>query len=172
MVIKKQHREIGFTLIELLLVVAIIAILASVIYVALNPLVRFRNSRDAARWQDIDAIIGALALDQLDNGGLYHDAITDLEDGKVYMITDGNVTVGCDDQNIYCDTNVSGDTDCVNLDFLVDEGYLGDIPVSPNGEGSWSAAQTGYTLERDADNGILKVRACESENSSEIFLVR
>ena len=45
----------GFTLVELLIVIAIIAIIAAVIFVALDPLTRFQDSRDSARWQESSA---------------------------------------------------------------------------------------------------------------------
>ena len=37
----------GFTLIELLIVIAIIAVLAGAVFVALDPLTRFRDARNA-----------------------------------------------------------------------------------------------------------------------------
>ena len=43
----------GFTLIELLIVIAIIAILAGVVFVSLNPSQRFKDARDATRWKAV-----------------------------------------------------------------------------------------------------------------------
>ena len=159
----------GFTLIELLIVIAIIAILASVIFVALDPLTRFSDSRDSARWQDGSAISTATKVDQVDNGGGYLAAISNLNAGEIYMI--GTAVAGCDDQNTYCDTNVTDDNNCVLLDALATEGYIGQVPISPNGDGDWTANITGYTLERES-TGIIHVRACESENSNEIMISR
>ncbi len=161
----------AFTLIELLIVVAIIAIIASVIFVALNPLVRFQDSRDSARWQDVAAVSKAIKIDQIDNGGNYISVITNLAPGSVYMIVDGAIVSGCDDNNTNCDTDVTGDNYCANLASLVTEGYLGDVPVSQDGSGTWSSSITGYTLQRDS-TGIIIVRACESENSTEIEITR
>jgi type IV pilus assembly protein PilA len=166
----------GFTLIELLIVIAIIAIIAAVVFVALNPLKRFQESRDARRWSDVNAILHAIKVDQVDNGGTYLPAISSLTSGSVYMIVDGNgstaMTAGCDDNNTYCDTNVTGDTTCVDLDGLVTEGYLGDIPISPAGNVAWDDGDTageegtGYTLSYNSTTGIVTVRACESEDTS------
>ena len=50
----------GFTLIELLIVIAIIAILAGVVFVSLDPLQRFLDARDAARWTDVTAVLSAV----------------------------------------------------------------------------------------------------------------
>lgn len=161
----------GFTLIELLIVIAIIAILASVVFVILDPLTRFRDSRDSARWQDVSATLEAVKIDQVDNGGDYHSNVSNLTIGQVYMITDGVVGAGCDDQNAFCDADVNDDDNCVDFSFLVDEGYLGDVAVSPRGEGAWTSNITGYTVEREA-NGALTVRSCESENSTVVELVR
>ena len=60
----------GFTLIELLIVIAIIAILAAVVFVSLDPLTRFQDARDARRWTDVDAVLSAMKLDQVDQGGI------------------------------------------------------------------------------------------------------
>lgn len=164
-----QKMQRGFTLIELLIVIAIIAILAAVVFVALDPLTRFRDSRDSSRWTSVSELMSAIKVDQVDNGGDYLTAIQNLTPSRVYMI--GTDVTGCDDNNTYCDTDVSSDTSCVDVTGLVTEGYIGEVPVSPNGEGSWTAGHTGYTLQRDA-TGILWLRACESENTSEIYVAR
>ncbi len=164
-----NHR--GFTLIELLIVVAIIAILAAVVFVALDPLTRFQDSRDSVRWQQASEIMSAIKLYQVDNGGYYPSNVTSAASSVVYMINDGSIVTGCDSQNASCDTDVTATASCINLSDLVTGGYLGQLPISPEGVGTWSAGVSGYTLEKDA-NGALHVRACESENSEEIEIVR
>lgn len=158
-------------MIEILIVVAIIAILAGVIFVTLDPLTRFRDARDSQRRAEVTSILNAVKIDQVDNRGSYLAAVAGTNAGEVYMITDGAVLIGCDDQNANCDTDVTADTNCVDLVGLVTEGYLGDVPVSPNGAGSWTSNITGYTLQRNA-NGLVNIRACESENSTEIWTAR
>jgi len=168
----------GFTLIELLIVVAIIAILAAVIFVALDPLKRFQDSRDSVRWQEVTSIAQAIELDFLDNGGVYLSDIDVLTVGNVYMIVDGAMGSGCEDNNAFCDTNVTSSGSCVDLSDLVAENYLPDIPVAPDsGDVAWDDGGTigdegtGYTLERISTSTIY-VRACESENSTEIEVLR
>lgn len=167
--IKKQS---GFTLIELLLVIAIIAILAAVIFVALDPLTRFQDARDSARWSDASSILSAIKIDQIDNRGNYLTSIQNIpaaSSTEVFMITNGAIASGCDDSNAVCDTAVTDDDNCVDLGGLVTEGYLADIAVSPNGDGTWLASSTGYTLQKNS-NGTITVRACESENADEIVV--
>jgi prepilin-type N-terminal cleavage/methylation domain-containing protein len=159
----------GFTLIELLIVIAILAILAAVVFVALNPLVRLQDSRDARRASDVTELLSAIKTDQVDNGGSYVAAISGLNAGEVYMI--GTAVATCDDQNANCDTNVTDDDNCADLTALVTEGYLGSVPISPNGSGTWVAGTTGYTITRASTN-IVTVRACESENTTEISSAR
>ncbi len=163
----------GFTLIELLIVIAIIAILASVIFVALDPLTRFKDSRDSARWQNVSAIATAIKVDQIDNGGSYLTTITNMTSGTVYMISDGGNGSGCDNNNTYCNVNVSSDGACVDLSGLVVQGYIGAVPIAPEGDPdvTWDSDVTGYTLERES-SGIIHVRACENENSNEIMISR
>ena len=58
----------AFTLIELLIVITIIAIIAAVIFVALNPLARFSSARDTIRVSQVTQIKKALDLYLMDNG--------------------------------------------------------------------------------------------------------
>lgn len=164
-----HSRTRGFTLIELLIVIAIIGILAAVVFVALDPLTRFKDARDSSRWSDINALIGAIKLDQIDNGGFYISAVSGTATGSVYMI--GTDVAGCDDYNAFCGVNVTNDTACVDLTGLVTEGYMGSVPISPNGLGTWTAGHSGYTLQR-ASTGILTVRSCEAENTTTIEIAR
>jgi len=161
----------GFTLIELLIVIAIIAILAAVVFVALDPLTRFRDARDSRRWADSNSLLSAIKLDQVDNGGSYLTAITNMTSGTAYMI--GTATTGCDDAYDAgnCDVNIVADTACVDLSGLVTEGYLGSVPTSPNGVASWSSSSTGYVLTRWS-TGVVTVATCESENTDTISISR
>ena len=168
----KKNRIInrGFTLIELLIVIAIIAIIAAVVFVALDPLSRFQDARDSSRWSDVSALVSAIKVDQVDNGGSYLGVISTSTNASVYMIgtcTSGATAVGITD---YCDTDPE-QTACLDITSLADEGYVSSIPISPNGEGTWTSSTTGYTIEKRG-NGILFIRACESEGGDEIEIAR
>jgi len=57
---QKQAR--GFTLIELLIVIAILAILATVVLLVINPVQMFAQARDSQRIYDLNTLSNATAL--------------------------------------------------------------------------------------------------------------
>lgn len=164
-----MKKEKGFTLIELLIVIGIIAILAAVVFVALDPLTRFRDARDSARWTDISGILSAVRVDQVDNGGSYIAAIGSLTPDTDYVI--GTNSGAACTALASCDQPISAGN-CTDLTGLKTEGYLGKIPVSPKGAAiTWDDGKTGYYVRRNTNNSVT-VGACESENTNTISVTR
>jgi len=152
----------GFTLIELLIVIGIIAVLAGVAFVALDPLQRFQEARDATRWSDVTAVLNAAKVDQVDNGGAYLAAITALTAGSNYTI--GTCATGGDSG---C-TAVTTQAACADLTGLATEGYVSAIPQDPSGG---TAAKTDYYITKSA-TGAITIGACDPEGGSAISVSR
>ncbi len=159
----------GFTLIELLIVIAIIAILAAIVFVALDPLKRFRDARDSRRFADVSAILSAVRVNQVDNGGNYIPSITLLTAGTNYMIGTNTGAACTAASNLPC-VPVAG-TNCVDLTALQTGGHLGSIPISPAETGTWNAGKTGYYLIKNANNSVT-VGSCEVGNAASIVITR
>lgn len=143
----------AFTLIELLIVIAIIAILATVVFVALNPPKRFADARNARRTADVQSILTAIHQYIVDNGGTIPPGVGS-----------GNQLGTCATGGA---TNCAGAANaCLNMSTTLAQ-YLRSIPVDPQG----TAAETGYYVESDANNMIL-VRACLAEQQAIIEAAR
>lgn len=156
----EANRTRGFTLIELLIVVAVIAILAGLLFVTLKPLQRFQDARNAQRWADVNALLSAIKLDQVDNGGTYYTAIANMTDNTYYQI--GDASIGCDTSCLNPTYDLQ--SACVDIYDLIDEGYLAELPLEPNNADAIED-HIGYYLYK-YNSGQICVGACAEEQGS------
>lgn len=64
-----QKSARGFTLIEVLLVIGLIAILAAIVIIAINPARQFAQARNTQRHSNVTAILNAVHQNMIDNNG-------------------------------------------------------------------------------------------------------
>ena len=146
---------------ELLIVITIIIVLASAVFVALNPAKRFQDARNARRSSDVASILSALKTQQVDNGGSYLASVAALTVDVPYQI--GTGATGCD-------TGCAGVTQaaCADLTGWKTAGYLGSGPADPS---SGTDAKTLYSITR-ATAGTLTINACAPEGTAVISVSR
>ena len=148
--IRSTSSRRGFTLIELLLVIGIIAILASIVIIAINPTKQLGSARDAQRRSDVNTILNAVYQYSIDNNGNLPTTIP---------ATAGEI----------CSYN---STDCtggdVDLDVLVGN-YLVSIPMDPQAPASGTG--TLYTILQDTNKRIT-VTAPRAEQAASISVTR
>lgn len=170
-------REKGLSLIGFLVIVLIIiTIIASYLFF-FNPVRKFKSARDAKRWEDTSLILNAIKGYQENNNGSFLKDMKGLYPNEWYMIVGGPMTIGCDDNNDFSDVEIYKDNHCVDISELVNDGYLGNVPVSPTGKIKWDSGisngnkGTGYALMIN-DKGVLYIQSCESENTDQILIYR
>lgn len=139
----------GFTLIELLLVIGIIAILAAVVIVAINPTKQLGDARNAQRRSDVKTILDAVYQYALDNNGNIPSGITT----TARFICKSGVNVSCNNG--------------VSLNVLTGS-YVVAIPSDPR---SSTATGTNYRIQ-SVQNGRITVTAPGAENSATISVTR
>jgi prepilin-type N-terminal cleavage/methylation domain-containing protein len=122
----KNHRS-GFTLLEILLVVGIIAILAGIVIVAINPSRQLAAARDTERRSDLKQINNALLQYYIDNQS-FPESVASETLTEICNSGSGDGT-GCVDGTI-------------NLSALVPK-YLSAIPTDPKGS---TDTTTGYRI--------------------------
>lgn len=74
----------GFTLIEILVVIGLIAILAAIVLIAINPARQFAQARDTQRTNDVSAISNAIGQYIADHKGIATTTFVSSTDAKLF----------------------------------------------------------------------------------------
>ncbi|HSX16949.1 MAG TPA: type II secretion system protein [Patescibacteria group bacterium] len=163
----KQNAQKGFTLLEVLLVVAIIAILAGIVIIAINPGKNLGDTRNAQRSADVNTIINGTYQYILDNNGNLPGI--GARTGAVAIPTAPTAAAEI------CNSTTSTCTGLVDLAVLTTNGkYVVAIPKDPQAPGCGTGCGTngtGYNIQKDA-NGRLIVSAMNPEQGKTISVTK
>lgn len=149
--LKKFKSQSGFTLIELLVVIGILAILLSIVLIAINPARQFGQANNTKRRSDVTQILNAIGAYAADKKGVLPTGIT---------TTAVEIGSGAGQANICADLLTT---------------YIPALPRDPQLTGgditSCATYSTGYSVVKDANNRVT-VSALTPENSETITISR
>jgi prepilin-type N-terminal cleavage/methylation domain-containing protein len=145
----------AFTLIEVLVVIGIIAILAAIVVVAINPARQFAQARDSQRTSNVNSILNAIGQRMADNKGLFRDP------------ADATCLLSMD---IPTATSTIASSGGVDLRPCLVPTYMAELPIDPTGGVPLVgiAYNTGYTVSKDALTGRITVSAPFATSTSEL----
>jgi prepilin-type N-terminal cleavage/methylation domain-containing protein len=139
----------GFTLIEVLIVIGIIAILAAIVIVAINPARQFAQANNTTRTANVTTILNAIGQDIADNKGVFGGVCSSV------TLPTTLTPIG------------TGGAGFVDLTCLTPT-YVTAIPADPT---AGSTADTKYTVVVDT-NGRVTVAAPSAQLSQAISVTR
>ena len=151
----------GFTLIEILVVIGMLAILTTVVLVAVNPLRQFAQARNSQRQSNVAAILNAVTERIADNGGTFISSSSEQSDACRTYLASGAHTI-----------NKSQ----LDLRSCLVPSYLPELPYDPStGSNSCTTAgcggtgesyDLGYTVQQDASTNRVTVCAPAAAESA------
>lgn len=142
----------GFTLIEILVVIGIIAILAAIVIIAINPAKQFAQARNTERGASVNAILNAIGQRMADNKGVFA--------GTFGSYTCPTLTTAT--STIYSATTTA--IGAIDLSCLTPT-YIPSLPIDPT---AGSGDNTGYTVTVDSTG---RVNVCAPAAANETALV-
>lgn len=141
----------GFTLVEVMLVIVIIAILAAIVIIAINPGRQISQANNTQRSSDIKALLDGVSEFAVDNRGTLPTGITATP------------------------TVVGSASGLIDLCASLVPTYLAEMPFDPTASGasytSCSDYNTGYQISADTNNR-LTVTAPDAELDATVSITR
>ncbi len=145
----------GRDFVTFLVVIGIIAILASVVVVALNPARQFAQARNTQRFSNVNAILNAIGQNSADNKGVFTCAA-----GLIPTST----------------TNMASSSGAYDIANCIVPTYISLMPSDPSTAGSHytsnSDYNTGYSLVQSSSTGRITVSAPGQELGQVIAVTR
>lgn len=157
----KKHRKNythyqGFTLLEVLMVIGILAILAAVVLVAINPARQFKIARDTQRNSNVSTILNAIGQNMTDHAGSF------ACEGVIMQIPTTKTEM----------SSLEGGFDIATC--IVPD-YISVLPFDPSKEGAnytdETDYKTGYYIQADSE-GRITVEADGEVSNSPIRVTR
>ena len=142
----------GFTLLEILIVIAIIAIMSTVLVITLNPQRQLAKARDTERETDLNAMLLSIYQYQAEHSGTLPD-------------TDGDPLTNNFPTTLTC---IGTDAGCFNLGSAGETGetvvpvYMAVIPQDP---ATGSGGNTGYYVYVDENDRLVASASGETKGA-------
>jgi type IV pilus assembly protein PilA len=133
----------GFTLIEILVVIGIIAVLAAVVLVAINPTRQFKLARDSQRVSNVNAILNTIGQNIAEHSGVFTCGSTAKPLPQTWAVV----------------ASSTSESNAFDLAYCVVPAYISSLPVDPKDPSAHyytdlSHYDTGYFVEQDSDGRI------------------
>ncbi len=156
--IKMKNKSLkGFTLIELLIVIGIIAILAGIVLVAVNPAQQFGKANDSERKSEIGTVLSAVYQFQTSptaRGALPQCTVNNVATAIPECDTDGN-GVGVGNGGFEGALELGTAITAYDCSSTLVPSYLREIPIDPTS--TFNAAATGYWLCQDTSGSVPRI---------------
>lgn len=151
---RRKSIKKGFTLIEILVVIGIIAVLAAVVLVAINPARQFKLARDSQRMSNVNALLNSISQNIAEHKGVF---------------TCGTTTLA-----LPATPTVVKSSGGIDIAPCVIPAYISVLPFDPSAAGahftSTTDYDTAYVIYQDAEGRVTA--SSTGEITPSIFVTR